>query len=344
MIDKKMDAAKVKMVLVIKLCCIGDIIQLTPALRALKAGGNEVHLICVKWVKEIAQMVPFVDKIHTVDMKNLVSMADIVLKLRAEKYDLVINYHRDLKSYMFMAAIGAKYKAGFDWDMGKNFLDSSFVFDSKLHETQRYLSITRGLKIPDSGLYTELKAPDKTGLSHKLVEDKIKVGIFPAGGNNPGTVMASKRWPAANFNELIKRFEKAGIAVYVFGAGFDAAVMNEAIKGTAAYSIISGLTEMAFYVSKLDLFIACDTGPLHLAAALGIKTIGLYGPSSPEVFGAMGRNSLNIWEKITCAPCYEPATVLKREFLKCGDNVCMKKITVEKVFNAAQDMLKKSIA
>ncbi len=329
-----------KKVLVVKLCCIGDIIQLTPALRALKAAGNEVHLVCVKWVKEIAQMVPFIDKIHVVGMNSPFGIASAVLKLRAEKYDLVINYHRDIKSYVFVSFLGGKHKAGFDWGMGKWFLDSSFEFDPKLHETQRYLSVTRGLNIADSGPNTELKAPERTGLSHKLVENKIRIGIFPAGGNNPGTVMAAKRWPAGSFNALIKKFEKEGIFVYVFGAGYDAPVINEAIKGTSAEVIISGLVEMAFYVSRLDLFIACDTGPLHMAAALGVKTIGLYGPSSPEVFGAKGTNSVNIWEKIPCAPCYEPATVLKRGFLKCGDNICMKKITVEQVFDVAGKMLK----
>ena len=159
-------------------------------------------------------------------------------------------------------------------------------------------------------------------------------------GNNPGTVMATKRWPVEKFNELIKKFEKDGMAVCVFGAGFDANVIAEATKDTSAEVIISGLTDMAFYISKMNLFIACDTGPLHMAAALGTKTIGLFGPSSPAIFGAMGKHTVNIWEKIPCAPCYEPATVFNREFLKCGDNVCMKKITVEQVYKVAKDMLK----
>ncbi len=330
---------KNKKVLVVKLCCIGDIIQLTPALRALKAAGNEVHLACAPWVKEIAMMVPFIDKIHLVDMKSPFRLASVISALRAEKFGLVINYHRDIKSYIFMSTLGAGYRAGFDWGIGRVFLNSGFEFDPKLHETQRYLTVTRGLHITDSGIYTELKAPASANLKFDLAQDRPKIGIFPAGGNNPGTVMASKRWPIGNFNGLIKMLEKDGNAVYVFGADFDKEAVNEAVQGTKAVTIISGLGDMAYYASRLDIFVACDTGPLHLAAALGVKTIGLYGPSSPEVFGAKGKNSVNIWERAGCAPCYEPSTVLKRRFLSCTDNVCMKKITVEQVYAVVKDMI-----
>ena len=328
-----------KKVLVVKLCCIGDIIQLTPALRALKARQNRVHLVCVPWVKDVAAMVPFLDKIHIAEMKSPFGIIKTILELRKEKFDLVINYHRDLKSFVFVSMLGARNKAGFDWGLAGALVDSRFEFDPKIHETQRYLSVTRGLHVPDSGVYTELKPPARAGIEFEIDGKKRSVGIFPAGGNNPGTVMAAKRWPAQNFNELIKAFEKDGLAVYVFGADFDAPVIEEAVIGTTAKVLISGLNDFSYYASKMDLFIACDTGPLHLVAALGVKTIGLYGPTSPDIFGARGRHSLNMWEKQSCAPCYEPATVLKREFLRCGDNVCMKKITVELVYKAAKAVI-----
>ncbi|HDT15044.1 MAG TPA: glycosyltransferase family 9 protein, partial [Firmicutes bacterium] len=75
-------------------------------------------------------------------------------------------------------------------------------------------------------------------------------------------------------------------------------------------------------------FVGPDTGPLHIAAAAGVNTIGLFGPSSPDVFGARGVNSVNITADENCSPCYEPESVHKKFFLKCTDNICMKKITV----------------
>ena len=152
--------------------------------------------------------------------------------------------------------------------------------------------------------------------------------------------MPSKRWPVQNFNALIKKLENAGRAVYVFGAPFDRAVMEEAAKGTGAVLIERSLRDFAFYAGGMDVFISCDTGPLHIAAALGVKTIGLFGPTSPDVFGARGKNSINLWRRQDCAPCLEPGTVHKKEFLKCADNACMKNISVEIVLEAVEKLLK----
>jgi heptosyltransferase-2/heptosyltransferase-3 len=334
---------KNKKVLVVKLCCIGDIIQLTPALRALKEGGCEVHLLCAKWAAEIAAMVPFIDRIHIADMKAPFSIAKAIWRLRTEKFGLVINFHRDLKSYIFISCLGAVRRAGFDWKNGGFFLDERFKYNPAIHETERYLSITDGLGFNSKDKYTSLKPPAAAAMQFSIKENVLKVGIFPAGGNNPGTVMPTKRWPVYRFNELIKKFEARGAVVYVFGAEFDRPIISAAIEGTNASPVITGLKDFAFYAAKMDIFIGCDTGPMHIASALGVKTIGLYGPSSPEIFGARGINSVNLWMKQACAPCYEPSTVLKREFLRCADNICMKAITTEMVLEAADKLLIKKI-
>jgi ADP-heptose:LPS heptosyltransferase len=328
-------------VLFIKLCCLGDIIQTTPSLRAVKESGVEVHLLCGKWVKDIAEMVPYLDKRIIMDTSSPLGYLSALMRVRAEKYDLVINLHRDLKSYVFLSLLGARERAGFSWGKGGLFLNHSFPFDSKAHETERYLSITSGLGFAAKGGHTLIRRPDIAGGKFDLSGDAIKVGIFPAGGSNPGTVMATKRWPAENFSALIKEMETSGKKVYAFGSEFDRPVIEKAIQGTGAEAVITGLKEFAYYVSFMDAFVACDTGPLHIASALGVRCIGLFGPTSPEVFGARGVNTVNLWEKTACAPCYEPATVRKREFLKCRDNICMKSITVEKAAAAIAAILSK---
>lgn len=318
-------------VLVIKLCCIGDIIQLTPALRALKEGGAEVHLLCIGWVVQIADMVPYIDKKHIVNFGNPFSAVYTLLKLMLEKYDAVINFHRDKKSFLFESLLGAKLRAGFKWKGSEKKLTHAFPYDPAVHETERYLSVVNGLGFEAKGGYTQIDRPVINNPVFKIPPGRVKVGVFPAGGNNPGTVMPTKRWPVENFNELIKQLEKSGRQVFVFGASFDRPVMEAAAKGTGAVLIESGLKEFAYYAAEMDVFVACDTGPLHIAAALGIKTIGLFGPSSPDVFGGRGKKSVNITAGADCAPCYAPETVHDKKFLECGDNVCMKKISVERV-------------
>ncbi len=237
---------------------------------------------------------------------------------------------RDKKSFLFTSFLGAKFRAGFVWKGSEKSLTHAFNYDASLHETERYLSVVKGLGFELKGGHTQINRPVIDNPVFKLQPGKVKVGVFPAGGNNPGTVMPTKRWPLENFNELIKQLEKKGRQVYVFGAVFDRPEMETSAKGTGAVLIESGLKEFAYYAAGMDVFVACDTGLLHIAAALGVKTIGLFGPSSPDVL-ARGKNSVNVFEGIECSPCYAPETVHQKKFLECGDNVCMKKISVERV-------------
>jgi ADP-heptose:LPS heptosyltransferase len=335
-----MESVKAGKILIIKLCCMGDIVQTTPAMRAFYEAGLEVHLLCSKWVKDIAGMVPFIHKIHIIDSGNPASIIAAILGLRYEKFDIVVNFHRDMKSYIFTALTGARLKAGFEWKGSGRMVDRVFPFDPAQHETQRYLSVARGLGYASEKEYTRLsatRAPLPGG------EGKLRIGIFPAGGSNPGTVMPTKIWPAEKFNALIRMFEEKNAAVYVFGSPADRAAVEKAAGGTGARIMItSNIREFASYASGLGAFVASDTGPLHIAAALGVPTVGLFGPTSPEHFGARGENSVNLWEKQACpdSPCCEPLTFHKRKFLGCGDNICMKAITPEKVYDTVMASIK----
>jgi len=327
-----------KKVLVVKLCCIGDIIQATPALRALKAAGCEVHFLCTEWVKDLVDMIPFADKKWVINPKSITGLFKIIFNLRREKYDLIVNFHRDSKSCLFAAVLGAKRKAGFNWKGQGVFLNDKFIFDEKQHESLRYLSIVEGLGFERKGVNTEIKAPERKNLSQN--RGKLKAGIFPGGGVNPGTKMFTKRWPAVNFAELSRKLEKKGFEIYFFGSESDRDALKEASRFTPGAQMVKTATlkELASCIADMDVFVAGDTGPLHMSAALGVKTIGLFGPTSADLVGPLGENTVNIWGKTQCSPCYEPGTVHYGEFKKCRDNFCMKEITVGKVEQIILDL------
>jgi len=318
----------IKKILIIKLCCIGDIIQTIPSLKAFKQKDTEIHFLCIEWVKDLIDMIPFVDKKIIINLKNLFDIVKVIMQLRKEKYDLVVNYHRDLKSYIFTNLISAKNRAGFKWKNYEKFLTHKFTFNSNEHESLRYLSIAEGLGFKRKDVFTELKLPQMNNIKIELKGEK-KVGLFPGGGKNPGTVMFSKRWPIENFIKLSELLKQKNVEVYFIGGEMDREIMP---YNKFKIIITRTLKELAFYISKMDVFVAGDTGPLHMSVALGVKTIGLYGPSSPELVAPPNKNAEYIWQKIACSPCYEPETVHKREFLKCKDNVCMKNIEVKEVF------------
>lgn len=146
--------------------------------------------------------------------------------------------------------------------------------------------------------------------------------------------MWTKRWSVERYIELARLLDKKGISVYFFGGEMDRETISKCQVNEPSFKTIitKSLKELAFYISQMDVFVAGDTGPLHMAAALRIKTIGLFGPTSPELVAPLNKNSSFIWGKENCSPCYVPETVHRKEFLKCQDNKCMKNITVEKVF------------
>ncbi len=330
-----MDNKSIKKILIIKLCCIGDIIQTIPALKAFKKGGASIHFLCVKWVDELIDMIPFVDKKILINPKNILDVINTIINLRKEKYDLIVNFHRDLKSYIFTFMLGAKFKAGFIWKGFEKLLTHKFFFDCKLHESLRYLSIAEGLGFERVDNYTLLIAQPIDDLQYKI-EGSKRAGLFPGGGKNPGTVMFTKRWHFENYLKLAELLQEKGITVYFFGGEIDKCILKDSRLQNSNFKIIitKTLKELANYISRMDIFIAGDTGPLHIAAALGVKTIGLFGPSSPELVAPLNKNAVYIWKKENCSPCYVPETVHKKEFLKCNDNICMKNIKIEDVFNA----------
>lgn len=332
----------IKKVLVVKLCCMGDIIQITPSLRALYNEGKEVHFLCNPWVKDVVDAIPYIKKKYIIDFRDIGGVLKVLSELRAEKYDLIINFHRDLILNLFILFAGARYRAGFNWKGEGIFLTSKFEYDPKIHEVERYLSIIDklGFKIADD--YTYIERPDAGDEKYTIEGKRIKIGVFPGGGKNPGTVMPTKRWPVENFIRLADILEKKGNDVYIFGGETDGDVTEQIKKAKPnAKFIITPIKEFMHYASLMDVFVGGDTGPVHIVSAMGIRTIGIFGPSSPEIFGAKGKNVYNIFKAIDCSPCYEPGTVHYRKFLKCKNNICMKQITPEEVNAVIDEILEK---
>lgn len=320
-----------KKALVIKLSSIGDIVEISPAVRALVKAGYEVHHLCLPSMKKVSAMIPGVSR--TVGMGNgLAGIIKTLLILRKERYDFVFNFHRDAKSHIFCALTGA-VTAGFRWGILSILLNIKSAFNSAIHDADRYLDVVKAAGVEPAGLHTEVKIPERATVDIDIKGVK-RAGLFPGGAKNAGTVMMTKRWPRGNFIQTGKMLVEKGYDVYVFGGEMDRGEAEAVCGGVeGAKTVITGLEDFVYYASKMEVFIAPDTGPLHLAAAAGVKTIGLYGPTSPVNFGARGKNSINIYEGAECSPCYEPATVHKRQFLKCGDNVCMKRIKPEKILD-----------
>lgn len=345
-----------KNILVVKTCCLGDIIFMTPMLRGLKRHlpDARITLLGSSWVQELTESIPSIDECIPFDQAYAGSLAakaarslPVLRELRRRQFDAAIIGHRNRMFSWMVAAAGIPVRVGFH---GGDFLTASVPFDATQHETERYLALLEALEVPRSGVQTELRPrPFDADTLHALFqrlgipEGKRLVGLFPGGGENPGTIMTIKRWPldryAAVVAELLRDDENA---VALFGGRTDASV-NAALCGLVGHNsrIVdlagkTSLTGLLQILGSLRVFVGGDTGPTHMAAAIGTPTVALFGPSDPMLVAPRGELSVYLWTKPECSPCYTPASVMNRsnfvgkEFpCRTGTHECMKGITTE---------------
>ena len=347
-----MNLSKVKKILIVKLCCIGDVMFTTPLIRTLRKNfpQAEICYLVGKWTKDVLEKNPNINRVIIFDvpfeeksrLSKLKHLLKFIKRLRKEKFDLAINCHRSLASNIFLFLSGVKYRVGFNWHHKGFALNKKINFDYKKHEVERYLDITREIGLNPEDNYLEIGLSEE---DRKFTEEiftkfnprrKKSVSVFPGGGVNPKTIMLSKRWPAENYAELCDWIiEKYGAVVFFLGGKDDVGVVEKIISLMKNKAInFAGKTsfrQSAGIIKNSFLFIGGDSGLLYIAAAVGTPTIALFGPSNPNLVSPLGEKHTYIWKKIECSPCYIPETVHKREFLKCNDYKCMKAITVNDV-------------
>jgi heptosyltransferase-2 len=241
-----------KKILVIKICCLGDIIFLTPSLRALRARFPSAHitLLTSSWVCPVAEQIPFINDILIFDAplqqklnsKGVAESFRLVRKLRKEKYDVVICGHRKKLFSMLGYYSRIPVRIGFA-DSHSRYITHPVMFRFDRHEIGRYCDLVNVLGVNTADMRTEIKPRFK---DTKQIDDfisKIKiqpddclVGIMAGGGQNPGTSMHIKRWGADHYKELCKRIlTDPKMKILLLGDSSDNE-LNETIRSGAGAS------------------------------------------------------------------------------------------------------------
>jgi lipopolysaccharide heptosyltransferase II len=355
-----------KRILIIKLCCVGDILFTTPAVRALRRGFPRARLsyLVGSWSKEVVEDNPHLDQIIVYDApghspsrwKALSQSLTCVRQLRGQNFDLAVIFHRTPLSALLAMLAGIPGRAGFDCAGAGGLLTQKTVFDAQKHEVDRYLSLVISLGVEPAGLFTEMQLnPREQGYASHLLrtndvgEDDLLIGILVGGGKNPGTSMPTKRWPPAKFARLADSLtrEYEAKVVLVGGPGDEDAVNQVASEmESPAINLVGKTTfkQLAAVLKRCRLFVGGDSGPLHIAAAVGTPTVGIFGPSDPRLVAPRGGNHLAVWRNVPCSPCYRPDTVRSRnDFTKCSQGTlqCMNEICVEEVLSSCDQLMQK---
>lgn len=339
---------KINKILVMRLSSLGDVILTTPVFTNLRQNLPEAY-IAVLTKEEYATVLknnPNINEIISFNPQDQ-SLMDLVKLINGKKFDLVLDLHRNLRTSIISLFIKAKVIKYDKQSLPRYLLIWFKIKSPSLNKTiiERYLEslinlgITSSIKEPKIYLTKEEKkiAFDlliKYGLSTR----EVIVGL------NPGAKWETKRWPKEYWAQLIDYLAQVNCQMIVFGDNNDLDFVEK------IFTLIKTKPKIINFVGKTDLrllasliencttLITGDSGPMHLACALGVPVIALFGPTVAE-FGFVPQTEQNVvlQKELSCRPCSLHGTnsCPKKHFL------CLKSISAEEVKVTLVAQLKK---
>ena len=342
-------------ILIIRLSSLGDITHCLPVSYNLKKRYPKAR---VAWLvrekyRELLEMDSCLDEIITI--KNLGSkkllprireIFRIVNVIRNLKFDVVLDLHCALITNIIALFSDSPVKLGIDKrnELGLKWLKyCPLPKNKKTHRINAYLSILNLMGINNYEIEYSLRIPplDKKKAINLLEEYSCspRETIIAL---HPGASRKIKEWDIERFAKLSYLLAiKYGSRVIIisgpkeknFGQNSIAKLFNSKAIFIAHYNI----KELSALLEKCDLFIGNDSGPLHLAAALGLPTVSIFGPSDHLISGPYGEKHKVVRKDVFCNPCYKNFNV---EFnCKNNNRNCLKSLNVEDVLKETEPML-----
>ncbi len=326
-----------KRILVVKLDHIGDVILATPVFSNLRLAfpNADIDALAGDWSRVILENHPDVNKVWVYNSPAfsrsqkptpLKEVFQLYRNLQRQNYDLLINLRGDWRIILLSLFRGVSPKRIDRASIQVANKFGSAQFSSK-HEAIRNLDVLKRVGIPISIQHATFSVtPEDDEWASKFLLDQNINSDQPIIAIHPGSPIILKRWIPERYAELADWLvAQKGAKVLFIGVKDEIPIITE-IQGMMRRESISiagktNLPQLASILHKSTMFIGNDSGPMHLAAAVGTQTIGLFGPGDPERFGPIGHNCATIRKKLNCPPC-------TGKFCRFGEEGCMSKIQV----------------
>ena len=301
-------------IVLIRPCCIGDVVMATAALSALREAFPEAHITWAvgPWSARAIAHHPAIDQvlITNIDMPlaSPVTFWRFVRQLRAGDFDCAVSLVRSPLMSLAVWLAGIPFRAGLD-SAGRGFgynLRAAIDPEQAEHESSIYLRVVGALAGREAQAYANLpvtasvRSAVMRTLDAALIEAPFIVA-HPGGGINPGMRFESKRFPPSDFAELLNRLASAKDArVILVGGPGDAGLVAEVAKHLTiqAQTWVDRLSfeEIGALAAEALVYIGNDSGLTHLAAASGARTVMLMGPTDPRRYAPYTADHLALWK------------------------------------------------
>ncbi|MBI5181845.1 MAG: lipopolysaccharide heptosyltransferase II [Nitrospirae bacterium] len=344
-----MQKIDLKNILIIKPSSIGDIIHALPFLKAIKTKYPKAAIswLINRGLNDLIADNLYLNEVILFERKRWGGFNNIASKyreftkfiknIRSRRFDAVIDLQGLFRSGIITYFSGADYRIGF-----ANARELSPIFynhkvfppNKEMHAVDRYLLIAKELDADISKKEFMINIPKK--------EDVYVSGLVKRNGRrpliaiNPSARWQTKMWPLKRYAELIDTIAaKLRAQPVLIGGKEDEVRINGLLSMTKSKPLdLSGKTtllQLAALLKRVELLITNDSGPMHIAAAVGTPVVALFGPTKPKRTGPYGNGHVVIQKDISCIGC------LKKS---CDDLKCMDAISVDEVFNSVRGLIK----
>ena len=331
-------------ILIVKLGSIGDAVNTLPLVNVLKEASPDRRLA---WLIE-PKSFPIVKNCRAVDRfivferrRKIQGALGALREIRDFRPELVIDLQRILRSSFFTFLSGSPLRLGFDRVRCK---EGSWLFtnrripprDPKRHMVLQYLEFAEYLEAE----LTDIRFDLSIDVEDRSTARRILPGAFSRSrpiALNIGATKEANRWPVSHWSGLIEILLAETSSPLVLTGGPDDRVRGEELVSAASdrnrifnSAGLTSLGELGGIFLECCLAVSGDTGPMHIASALGIPTVGLFGPADPRRTGPFRHLDMVIESPLECSPCGRR---------RCRPNRCMEEIAPEDVWERIRDLI-----
>ena len=316
--------------LVVRFSSLGDVLLTTPLLRALRTSFPEADITVA--TKDLYAPLftgnPSVNRV--VELKTGEDILPYAARLREHRYDLCMDLHDSLRSKALRALVPGKWQGFSKGRIARGVMIATglSLYGKTRSMAERYFEASRGLKVRPDGQPPEvfLSVEEETGLHEEIGPSRL-VALAPGASRN------TKRWPAERWQELAGMLDARQIRVAWCGTAAEKNLAGEA-PGIRTFGY--PLRKSAALLKLASAVVANDSGPMHLATAVGTPVVAMFGPTVRQFgFAPYSKNAIVVERSVGCRPCSAYGSK------KCplGHHRCMKEIDPAEILGRIEETL-----
>ena len=350
-------------ILLLRLERVGDLLMTLDAIGAVRrlAPDAAIDLVVGEWNEAIARLIPGIERVETLNAGWLARGADGLsfpaLARRAwgwrrHGYDLAVNFEGDIRSNVLLGLSGARRRVGFGMAGGGPMLTDCVAFDPGIHTRSSALRLVeRAFDLADG---SQVGSRPRPGTARLSIPDEARARaaslLSGIAGTGPVVVLHAgggreiKQWNLDRFADVVNRLSAAHEAAIVLSGSMDDRPLVDAVKagvqaGVCCLDLVGrvDLVTLAAVLERATLLVTGDTGPMHLAAALDVPVVAIFGPSDPARWGPFSERARVVRVSLPCSPCNR----IRRPPARCLGHVpdCLAAVSAEAVYDAAAGAL-----